>query len=116
MGLPPTCRSFRRWTGSELLARNWCCIWPMDTRSVAGDMDMVRWPGDGVDSGEPWLEPWLSPLSDRDPWLVSRLIVLEAPRANAAAVARAASSIVPVWWFWCRVNVVRRVNVFWQSA
>jgi hypothetical protein len=31
-------------------------------------------------------------------------------------VAAAASSTVPVWWFWWRVKVVRRVNVFWQSA
>jgi len=31
-------------------------------------------------------------------------------------VAAAASSTVPVWWFWWRVKVVRRVKVFWQSA
>jgi hypothetical protein len=33
-----------------------------------------------------------------------------------AFVSAAASSIVPEWWFWWRVNVVRRVKVFWQLA
>lgn len=41
---------------------------------------------------------------------------IEAREARAAAVAAADSSIVPVWWFWWRVRVVRRVKVFWQSA
>lgn len=44
------------------------------------------------------------------------LLGCEVREARAAAVAAAASSTVPVWWFWWRVKVVRRVNVFWQSA
>lgn len=78
-------------------------------RSRAGDI-MPCWLGDGVVRGEPWLDMW-SPASERA-WLPFLTLVA----ASAAAVAAAASSIVPVWWFWCRVRVVRRVNVFWQSA
>lgn len=76
---------------------------------MLGDMDMGRCAGDGVVMGEPCVERW-SP-SERD-W--GTYFALDA--ASAAAVAAAASSMVPLWWFWWRVSVVRRVNVFWQSA
>ena len=69
---------------------------------------MVLCAGDGVEIGDPWLLTW-SP-SDRagraDPERATLFL------ARASAVARAASSTVPVWWFWCRVSVVRLVNVF----
>jgi len=59
--------------------------------SECGEGDKRRWPGDGVDIGEPLLE-YCSP-SDR--CLPPRL--LPPPRvARAAAVAAAASSTVPV--------------------
>ena len=66
-------------------------------------------PGEGVEMGDPLVEYW-SP-SER-----CRPLRLPPLAARAAAVAAAASSTVPVWWFWCRVKVVRRVKVFWQSA
>jgi hypothetical protein len=76
---------------------------------VDGDSEMVRSLGDGVPpSGEPCGE--YSSASDRD------RLTTDVRDARAAAVAAAASSTVPVWWFWWRVSVVRRVNVFWQSA
>lgn len=53
---------------------------------------MACWFGDGVVKGEPWLDMWS--LSERA-WLP--FLTLEA--ASAAAVAAAASSIVPVCWF-----------------
>jgi hypothetical protein len=70
---------------------------------------MVRSLGDGVPpNGDPCGE--YSSASDRD------RLTTDVRDARAAAVAAAASSTVPVWWFWWRVSVVRRVNVFWQSA
>jgi hypothetical protein len=58
---------------------------------MLGDMDMVRWAGDGVViKGEPWLDMW-SP-SERV-WVMS----LGFDAARAAAVAAAASSMVPLW-------------------
>jgi hypothetical protein len=51
----PACTSPRRCTGRELLLMY--CRLLMPAISAAGDMDMVRWPGDGVDMGDPWLDP-----------------------------------------------------------
>ena len=59
--------------------------------STPGDMDKFRCAGEGVVSGEPLFDIW-SP-SERAP------VLLPARAAKAAAVAAAASSIVPVWWF-----------------
>jgi hypothetical protein len=88
---------------------------PIPASSLDGDIEFVRCAGEGVDIGEAWLEFEGSP-SERATWLGVILAVPVGPRAKASRVAAAASSIVPVWWFWCLVNVVRRVKVFWQSA
>lgn len=69
---------------------------------------MVLCAGEEVDMGEPWLETW-SP-SDRAGRADADRATLFLARASAVALA--ASSTVPVWWFWCRVSVVRRVKVF----
>lgn len=61
--------------------------------STLGDIDIVRWLGEGVVIGEPWLDMWS--LSDR-----ACDIPLDFDAARAAAVAAAASSMVPLWWFW----------------
>lgn len=100
------CPSPRRCAGRELLVRY--CRLLMPASSVLGDIERFLWLGDGVETGDPKADP-CSP-SDR------AFVRAVAPRASASAVALAASSIVPVWWFWCLVNVVRRVKVFWQSA
>ena len=71
---------------------------------------MVRGPNEGVEFADPVSE--YDPPSDAARWLKPG----RDADARTAAVAAAASSTVPVWWFWCRVKVVRRVNVFWQSA
>lgn len=66
---------------------------PDPDMSMLGDMDIGLCAGDGVVMGEPWLERW-SP-SER---ACGTCLALDA--AKAAAVAAAASSIVPLWWFW----------------
>ncbi len=81
-------------------------------RSAPGDIDKVRCAGDGVERGEPWFDA--CSLSEGAFTLAAAAAL--APLASASAVARAASSRVPVCRFWWRVKVVRRVNVFWQSA
>jgi len=53
---------------------------------------MLRWPGDGVDIGEPVAE-YCSPPSERGA-RPDRLLPMRV--ASAAAVAAAASSTVPV--------------------
>lgn len=59
----------------------------------AGDIVIARALGDGVGIGEPFSEK--SSASERGPRAEPD------PRdAKAAAVAAAASSTVPVWWFW----------------
>jgi hypothetical protein len=58
-------------------------------RSKLGDMDMVLCDGEGVVMGEPWADRW-SP-SER---VCCTLTLVEA--AKAAAVAAAASSMVPL--------------------
>jgi hypothetical protein len=60
--------------------------------SELGDIDMLRWPGDGVDIGEPVTE-YCSPPSERGA-RPDRLLPMRV--ASAAAVAAAASSTVPV--------------------
>lgn len=60
--------------------------------SVEGESDMVRPPGEGDEFPDPVSE--YVPLSDRGRWLRP-----DGRDANAAAVAAAASSTVPVWWF-----------------
>lgn len=75
---------------------------------VFGEMETLLCAGDGVVTGEPWGES----RSASEPSAFAPFI----REANAAAVAAAASSIVPTCWFWWRVRVVRRVNVFWQLA
>ena len=63
--------------------------------SAVGDMDMFRWAGDGVERGETWFDA----CSPSDWVLALALAAALAPLARASAVALAASSIVPVWWF-----------------
>jgi len=86
----PTWTSPRRCAG-----RVWLVRYPMlfiPASSLLGDMDMVRCAGDGVESGEPWFDA--CSLSDRG--LVLAAAAALAPLARASAVARAASSRVPV--------------------
>jgi hypothetical protein len=54
------------------------------------------------------------PSSSSEP--LDLCVAMETRDARIAAVAASDSSMVPVWWFWCLVRVVRRVKVFWQSA
>jgi len=64
----------------------------MLTISALGDMDIVRCAGDGVESGDSWVDA--CSLSDRGFVLAAAAAL--APLARASAVARAASSTVPV--------------------
>lgn len=79
--------------------------------SLEGDKDMLRGPIEGVEVADMVRE--YVPPSDSARWEYPDGRVADA---KTAAVAAAASSTVPVWWFLCRVKVVRRVKVFWQSA
>lgn len=81
----------RRWTGSELLVILYMVF--IFAISAAGDMDMLRWAGEGVETGDPCVEP----CSPSDRLLTRAAAAAVAPRANASAVALAASSRVPVW-------------------
>ena len=74
--------------------------------SLDGDMDMVRWLGEGVVREDAVSE--YAPPSERVRWMP----FVGGREASAAAVAAAASSTVPVWWLWWRVKVVLRVKVF----
>jgi hypothetical protein len=102
----------------ELLLRY--CMLFMLASSAPGDMDMVRWAGDGFERGDAGFDA--CSLSDCDLVLATAAAAAAAaaaalaPWAKASARARAESSTVPTWWFWCLVSVVRRVKVFWQSA
>lgn len=60
---------------------------------AAGERERGRSFGDGVLSGDAVSE--YSSASER-----ADLVGCEAREARAAAVAAAASSTVPVWWFW----------------
>ena len=82
----------RRWTGSELLLMY--CRLPMPLSSTPGDMERLRCAGEGVEMGDPWLDVWSPSDRGRD-----RAAAALAPLAKASAVALAASSMVPVWWF-----------------
>lgn len=70
----PTWTSPRRCGGIELLLRY--CMLFIPASSALGDMDMVRWAGDGVVRGEPGFDA--CSLSDRD-------LVLAAAAAAALA-------------------------------
>ena len=59
--------------------------------SEFGESEMLRWFGDGVDIGDPYWE-FPSPSDRGRPPRTLPLLP-----ANAAAVAAAASSTVPVW-------------------
>jgi hypothetical protein len=72
----------------------WRCMLFIGASSAFGDIERLRWPGEGVDIGEPAAE-YCSP-SDLGPRPV---LLLPCLVARAAAVAAAASSTVPVWWF-----------------
>jgi hypothetical protein len=90
----PTWISPRRWTGSELFGMPYAMLF-MFAISVAGDIDMVRWAGEGVETGDCCVEP-CSP-SERVLLRLLAAVKSAAPRAKASAVALAASSRVPVW-------------------
>jgi len=91
-----TWTSLRRCGGIELLLARYC-IWLMSCSCALGDMDMGRCAGDGVDRGDAWTDPACS-LSERGLFALAAAAAL-APLASASAVALAASSTVPVWWF-----------------
>lgn len=87
----PTWTSPRRWTGSELFVIPYAMLL-MFAISAAGDMDMLRWAGEGVETGDSCVEP----CSPSDRVLPRAAAASVAPRASASAVALAASSRVPV--------------------
>jgi hypothetical protein len=62
--------------------------------SALGDIDIVRCAGEGVDSGDPWLDA--CSLSDR---AFVRAVAALGPRAKASCVSLTDSSMVPEWWF-----------------
>lgn len=62
----------------------------MGANSELGEADIFRWPGEGVDIGDPVFE-YCSPSERGRP---PRLLLLRV--ASTAAVAAAASSTVPV--------------------
>lgn len=70
----------------------WRCIAATCAASADGESDMVRSPGEGDEFPDPVSE--YVPPSDRGRWLRP-----DGRDAKAAAVAAAASSTVPVWWF-----------------
>jgi hypothetical protein len=74
------------------------CDWmlPMPASSFDGDIELVRWAGEGVDMGDAWLEPDPASPSERATWVGVILAVPVGPLASASRVAAAASSIVPV--------------------
>lgn len=113
------CMSVRRCAGRPpLLFMYPYSLWRIEESSELGDMDTVRWAGEGVLRGELCAEPGSPSLRAWRPGTVCDLPqgLGKLAAAKAAAVAAAASSTVPEWWFWWRVRVVRRVKVFWQSA
>src|SRR4051812_5954268 len=91
----------------------WSDVVLMDAISAVGDLGMVRCAGNGAETIGPLFNGCSS--SDPGPRLPTALVKLCAPRAGVFAVARAVSSVVPVWWFWCRIRAARRVNVFWYG-
>lgn len=69
---------------------------------MLGDIATGLWDGEGVECVET-----VSEKATSDGRSELRPVV-----DSLAFVSAAACSIVPVWWFWWRVRVVRRVKVF----